>query len=46
MVATENTVIDQQVCMYTEVSKSLGVRLKESDIAALNQRFRLDGFKT
>jgi hypothetical protein len=45
MMATENTVIDMESKMYAEVSKSLGVRLKESDIAALNQRFRLDGFR-
>jgi len=44
MEVTKNTVMDQQSGSYKETSKSLGVRLKESDIAALNQRFRLDGF--
>lgn len=29
---------------YRETSKTLGLRLKESELAALNQRFRLDGF--
>lgn len=29
-----------------EYSKTVGVKLKESDIAALNQRFRIDGFET
>ena len=45
MVTTENIVINRRPDVYKEISKSLGVRLKESDIAALNQRFRLDGFK-
>ena len=31
---------------YSGASKSLGVRLKENDLAALNQRLRLDGFST
>jgi hypothetical protein len=27
-----------------EISKSIGLRLKENDLAVLNQRFRMDGF--
>jgi len=35
----------QQRRLYRETSKTLGLRLKESELAALNQRFRLDGFE-
>lgn len=44
MMTNENIVIEQPR-LNKEVSRSLGVRLKESDIAALNQRFRIDGFR-
>ena len=44
MMAKENIANVQRPYPYGETSKSVGVRLKESDLAALNQRFRLDGF--
>ena len=32
--------------IHHESSRTLGVKLKESEIAALNQRFKLNGFET
>jgi hypothetical protein len=34
-----------QIKQPTEISKSLGLRLRESDLAILNQRFKIDGFQ-
>lgn len=31
---------------YSEGTKTIGVRLKEDELAALHQRFRMDGFRT
>lgn len=44
MTLKENTITAIQSDLQKETSKSLGVRLKESDLAALNQRLRMDGF--
>ena len=46
MMVKENVVGIQQPYVEKETSKSLGVRLKESDLAALNKRFLLDGFNS
>ena len=42
----ENILAARLPNLYSGMSKSLGVRLKESDLAALNQQLRLDGFST
>jgi hypothetical protein len=41
----ESKLTQQQEFQPKEISKSLGLRLKESDLAILNQRFKIDGFE-